>query len=166
MVAFSLVGSLVAFLKYNITPAKIFMGDTGALLLGLVCSILIIKFIELHRTIGESPFAYKAAPSMAVAILILPLFDTLRVFLLRILKGKSPFHPDRSHIHHLMIDVGLSHMQATSILIAVNLVFIFVAAKLQHIGNLNLLILILVAASGLSFWLYFYAQRKKINKPQ
>lgn len=150
MVAFALVGSLVAFLKYNITPAKIFMGDTGALLLGLVCSILTIKFIELHRVIGDSPYAFKAAPSIAIAILILPLFDTLRVFTIRLLKGKSPFFPDRSHIHHLLIDTGLTHMQATGILIFVNIAFIFLAVSLQGIGNLYLLLVILLVAIILS----------------
>lgn len=78
IVAFALCGALVAFLKYNITPAQIFMGDTGALLLGLVCSILAIKFIELHNEIENSPYTFRSAPSIAMAILILPLFDTLR----------------------------------------------------------------------------------------
>src|SRR5690606_38117770 len=72
IVAFALCGSVVAFLRYNITPAKIFMGDTGALLLGMVCSILAIKFIELHNEIPGSPYTFRAAPLMAVAILILP----------------------------------------------------------------------------------------------
>ena len=93
ILAFALSGSIVAFLKYNITPAKIFMGDTGALLLGLVCSILSILFIELHKDLGNSPYRFAAAPSFAIATLILPLFDTLRVFTLRLLEKKSPFLP-------------------------------------------------------------------------
>lgn len=164
MVAFALAGSLVAFLKYNITPARIFMGDTGALLVGLVCSILTIKFIEEHNGLLDSPYAFKSAPSMAVAILVLPLFDTLRVFTLRALKGKSPFHPDRSHIHHLLIDAGLTHMQATGVLILVNLLFIFLAFKLQHIGNLYLLITILAVAVFLSSSLRLYAKKKTDKK--
>lgn len=161
MVAFSLVGSLVAFLKYNVTPAKIFMGDTGALLLGLVCSILTIQFIELHRVIGDSPYAFNSAPSIAIAILILPLFDTLRVFTMRILKGKSPFYPDRTHIHHLLIDSGLTHMQATGLLVIVNIAFIFLAVSLQHIGNLYLLFVILVIAMVLSLALFKIAESKR-----
>jgi len=154
MVAFALAGSLVAFLKYNITPAKIFMGDTGALLLGLVCSILTIQFIELHRTIGDSPYAFKAAPSIAISILILPLFDTLRVFTMRLMKGKSPFYPDRTHIHHLLIDSGLTHMQATFVLVSVNIAFIIMAVSLQHIGNLYLLLVIFFVAIILSYALF------------
>ena len=147
IVAFSLSGALVAFLKYNITPAQIFMGDTGALLLGLVCSILAIKFIELHNVLKDSPYTFSSAPSMAIAILILPLFDTLRVFILSVLEGRSPFSPDRKHIHHIMIDMGLTHMQATGVLFAVNIMFIVLAIMLQNVGNLILLIILL----GLAF---------------
>lgn len=161
MVAFALAGSLVGFLKYNITPAKIFMGDTGALLLGLVCSILTIKFIEIHNELGDHNYAFKAAPSMAIAILILPLFDTLRVFIIRLLNGKSPFHPDRNHIHHMMIDAGFTHTSASAILIAVNLSFMLIAYFFQDLGNLSLLILILILAVLLSYFLYRIKERKR-----
>jgi UDP-GlcNAc:undecaprenyl-phosphate/decaprenyl-phosphate GlcNAc-1-phosphate transferase len=150
IVAFALCGALVAFLKYNISPARIFMGDTGALLLGLVCSILSIKFIELHNEIGFSPYTFQSAPAMAIAILILPLFDTLRVFVLRIMQGKSPFYPDRKHIHHVLIDLGLTHMQATGLLLVVNLLFILLAIRLQHVGNLLLLVIVMGIAVSLS----------------
>lgn len=166
IIAFALAGSTIGFLRYNITPAKIFMGDTGALLVGLVCSILAIEFIELHREIKGSPYAFEAVPAVAIGILILPLFDTLRVFVVRILKGKSPLHPDRSHIHHLLLDSGLSHMQATTVLIAVNLIFILVVVRFQGIGTLNLLILILALASLFTTFLFFIAQhqRRKMHK--
>lgn len=166
IVAFSIAGSTIAFLKYNITPAKIFMGDTGSLLLGMVCSILAIQFIELHKTLVDSPYAFKAAPSVAFGILILPLFDTLRVFIMRMFKGRSPFHPDRNHIHHLLIDSGMTHMQATGALVMVNLLFIFIVVKLQHIGTLNLLILILAIAVILSTVLFIISSNKrKLNPP-
>ncbi len=161
MVAFALAGSLVAFLRYNITPAKIFMGDTGSLLLGLVCSILTIKFIELHNVLEDRTFAFDSAPSMAIAILILPLFDTLRVFTIRLMNGKSPFHPDRNHIHHMMIDAGLSHTQASIFLIVVNFIFILIAFMLQGLGNLSLLIVILLLALLLSYILHRISQRKQ-----
>lgn len=139
------------------------MGDTGALLLGLVCSILAILFIEIHKDLGNSPYKFDAAPSFAIATLILPLFDTLRVFTLRILKKKSPFFPDRSHIHHVLIDLGLSHMQATGILIGVNILFILLAISLQHIGNLYLLMILFVVAVALSFFLSRFSAHRKIN---
>ena len=163
--AFSLAGALIAFLKYNYTPAKIFMGDTGSLLVGLVCSILTIKFIEFHRLLPvTSPFYLKSVPAVAIGILILPLFDTLRVFTTRVFQGKSPFYPDRSHIHHLLIDSGLTHMQATYLLVVVNILFIIMVFSLQSIGTLPLLILTLGLAAGLSGALYFSVQRKKAKK--
>ena len=165
IVAFSLAGSIIAFLKYNITPAQIFMGDTGSLLLGLVCSILAIKFIDIHKDIVGHQYAFKSAPSLAIAVMILPLFDTLRVFIIRILNGKSPFYPDRSHIHHLMIDCGLSHMNATYILLVVNALFIFIALGLQSIGNLYLLLILIIIAVILTTILKRIAESKKTATP-
>jgi UDP-GlcNAc:undecaprenyl-phosphate GlcNAc-1-phosphate transferase len=163
IIAFALIGATLAFLNYNVTPAKIFMGDTGALLLGLICAILAISFIEYNKELAEvgHPRAVASVPAVAFGILILPLFDTLRVFTTRILKKKSPFHPDRTHIHHLLIDSGLTHMQATSILVAVNAAFIVLVYYLQRMGTLNLLILVLVLATFLSTGLYMSVQRKK-----
>lgn len=164
VIAFALAGAIVAFLKYNFTPAKIFMGDTGTLLVGLVSSILTIKFIEVHKTLENHPFAFKAAPALAVSILIFPLFDTLRVFVLRAIKNQSPFQPDRRHIHHLLIDSGFTHMQATAILVVVNSCFMVMAFSLQSIGTFNLLILILIIAIILTAYLYAFASRKNVNQ--
>ncbi len=161
IVAFALAGSVIAFLKYNFTPARIFMGDTGSLLVGMVCAILAIKFIEMHRTLQDSIYALKSAPAVAIGILILPLFDTLRVFVIRILRGHSPLSPDRRHIHHMLIDSGLTHMQATFSLVIVNVLFILLAIKYQDIGNLNLLMLILIIAGLLTAALHFYIRFRK-----
>ena len=98
---------------------------------------------------------------MAIAILILPLFDTLRVFTIRLLNGKSPFHPDRNHIHHMMIDAGFTHTSASGVLIAVNLAFMLIAYYLQSLGNLSLLIIILILAIMLSYFLFRISKRKQ-----
>lgn len=162
VVAFSTVGAVVAFLKYNITPADIFMGDTGSLLLGLICSILAIEFIEFHRSPQLQPaYAFQAVPAVAIGIIIIPLFDTLRVFTTRMLKGRSPFQPDRTHIHHLLLDSGLTHTQATSTLVLVNIIFIFIVFFFQYIGTLPLILLILLLASVSSALLYYSVRRKK-----
>ncbi len=162
IIAFALAGALVAFLKYNISPAKIFMGDTGALLIGLVCSILAIKFIELNKGLTH-PMAIQSVPAVAIGVMIIPLFDTLRVFAIRISKGKSPFHPDRNHIHHLLLDIGLSHMQATVALVMVNIFFILFAYKLQAIGSLPLLLIMLALAIVMSSVLFFYARSERLK---
>ena len=164
IVAFALCGALIAFLKYNYTPARIFMGDTGSLLLGIISAILIIKFIEIHNTLGDSVYAFKSAPAMAIGLLILPLYDTIRVFTIRILNGKSPFYPDRLHIHHMLLDYGMTHMQATGVLVLANIGFIAFAVMFQGVGNLNLLLLILAVASLLSFVVHRNLKNKRSQK--
>jgi UDP-N-acetylmuramyl pentapeptide phosphotransferase/UDP-N-acetylglucosamine-1-phosphate transferase len=161
IIAFSLAGATIAFLRYNFTPARIFMGDTGSMLIGIISAILVIEFIEVHAQIQGSPYAFKAVPAVAVGILILPLFDTLRVFVGRVFRGKSPFHPDRSHIHHLLLDSGLSHSQATAVLVVVNLAFILFVVYFQDLGNLNLLIVILLLASTLTAIPYVISKNRK-----
>ena len=163
ILAFALAGATTAFLKYNFTPAKIFMGDTGALLLGLVCSVLVIKFIEINETI-KSPFSFSAAPAVAIGILILPLFDTARVFAIRTLRRRSPFSPDRLHMHHLLIDFGFSHMQATSILVIVTLMFIAFVFIFQGIGTFKLLFVILARAAVMSYMLQRVVEKRKARK--
>jgi UDP-GlcNAc:undecaprenyl-phosphate GlcNAc-1-phosphate transferase len=150
IIAFSLTGAIVAFLKYNFTPASIFMGDTGSLFIGLVCSILAIKFIELQPQANNSELITTSAPAVTIAILVIPLFDTLRVFVLRVISGHSPFKPDRRHVHHILIDLGLSHLQAVSVLISVNILIIGIALGLQHFGNGVVLGAILILASSLA----------------
>lgn len=170
MVAFSLIGATLAFLNYNFTPAKIFMGDTGSLLLGLICSILAIKFIEYNgdpMLIADHPnLVVHSTPAVAIGILILPLFDTLRVFTTRMLKGISPFYPDKTHIHHLVLDCGLSHLQGTLTLVLVNLAFIILVYYLQDIGSLKLIIILLTLASVSSGILYLYTRRIRIARHQ
>ncbi len=168
MVAFSLIGATVAFLNYNFTPAKIFMGDTGSLLLGLICSILAVKFIEYNGdpmlAIEHPNLIIHSTPAVAIGILILPLFDTLRVFTTRMLKGKSPFYPDKTHIHHLMLDTGMSHMQGTLTLVMVNLLFIVLVYFLQDLGSFSLILFLLVLASLSSGLLYLYTRRIRIAR--
>ncbi len=166
-ISFALAGSLVAFLYYNTDPARIFMGDTGSLLVGLTASIFAISFIEHHQILHinkELDFAFQAPPAVAAGILILPLFDTLRVFITRMLKGRSPFKPDKNHIHHLLLDLGMSHMQATSVLICVNLFFIFLVYQFQGLGTFRLLVLIFLTAAALVLLVYILRTKMKTGK--
>ncbi len=144
LIAFTITGALVGFLYYNITPAKVFMGDTGSLLLGFLMSILAIKFIELHPTAVYRLIEIKASVATSLSILILPLYDTLRVFTIRALQRKSPFSPDRNHIHHLLIDCNISHLAATLILVLFSTGIVIMVLLLQDIGN-NYLFLLMAA---------------------
>lgn len=160
ILAFSLAGALLAFLKYNYSPAKIFMGDTGSMLIGLITATLIIEFIEYHHEFPNGQFSFKSAPAIAFGILILPLFDTLRVFIIRTRKGRSPFQADRNHIHHMLIDIGLTHMQATGILIMINIIFIIIVATLQDLGNLNVIAITVALAWSMTSYLFFIYNKK------
>ena len=113
--ALCLAGSLVGFLRFNFSQTqKIFMGDTGSLIIGYIITVLAVKFIHLNvMHAWEADISFVSAPIIAVVILIIPIFDTIRVFSIRILRGKSPFKADRLHMHHLLIDNNLSHMQAS-----------------------------------------------------
>ena len=158
----SVLGSLVAFLYYNRTPAKIFMGDTGSLIVGIVLSILAIKFIEMNRIIPiNGPNKIRGIPVVTIAILIIPLFDTLRVFTNRILQGRSPFNPDRNHLHHLLIDSGLSHITATAVLISFNALIIGLSLSLQKVRSEIVLSLILSLCLAGSWFLAFLRNKKR-----
>lgn len=163
-VAFACAGAVAAFLRFNYSPARIFMGDTGSLFIGLVCAILIIRFISTNSALPPThPYKFQATPSVAISILMLPLFDTLRVFLTRIVRGQSPFHADRRHIHHMLIDVGLTHMQATAVLSFVQVGFIALVLALHRVLDVHTLLLgELVLATSLTYWLHRSVVKHKI----
>ena len=163
IVAFSTAGSIIAFLNYNFTPAKIFMGDTGALLLGLISVILTIKFFEINKTLTDSPYFISSSIIFAITIIILPIYDTIRVLVLRILEWKSPFHPDKKHLHHLLLDLGLSHMQVTLILISINILFILIAYFFRGL-DMNLLLLIIIALLLFLTGILIFIHKRKLNK--
>ena len=165
ILSFSFSGAVIAFLRYNFTPAKIFMGDTGSLLIGIVCSILIIKFIRMNDELYlNHPYKFHASPAVAIGIIIIPLFDTLRVFTTRIYRGISPFKPDKRHIHHLLIDFGLNHIEATYTLLFVNIFFITIVLSLHNKMELHLLLSIVIGIAIGSTWLLHRSVKRKKQK--
>lgn len=141
-IAFAMAGAIAGFLVFNYSPAKIFMGDTGALLIGLVLIILAIKFIELNK-IGQIPNPnFYSAPAIAVAVLLVPVFDSLRIFFIRILHKKSPFTGDRNHVHHRLQQLGFSTKKIVVSLGLFNVAMIFFAVLLQNLGNFVLITLL------------------------
>jgi len=133
VLGFAMAGSIIAFLIYNFHPAKIFMGDTGSLLIGLVNTILVLKFIETAPTYSVFPIA--AAPGVGFGIMLLPLMDTLRVFGIRILHGRSPFSPDRNHLHHILIDRGMGHRNVALFCLFSTVFFAGISILLRGIGT-------------------------------
>ncbi|MFL5809136.1 MAG: MraY family glycosyltransferase [Flavisolibacter sp.] len=155
LLAFAMAGSLLAFLKFNFAPAKIFMGDSGSLLIGLINAILVIKFI----TVADSDLAsvkINSAVAIGMSILIVPLLDTLRVFSMRIAKGRSPFSPDRNHIHHLLLDKGLNHRYVTFSCVGLNLSFIAMTYFGRSFGPTTLILSMVLISIGLIAALIFF----------
>jgi UDP-N-acetylmuramyl pentapeptide phosphotransferase/UDP-N-acetylglucosamine-1-phosphate transferase len=162
--SFTFAGSLSAFFYFNVfgKENKLFLGDTGSLVTGLVLGVLACHFLQLQLIIDGAAFI-QSAPAVVFGILIIPLFDSLRVFTLRIVQGKSPFKTDHQHIHHRLLQLGCTHLQATLILIFVNLFFIGLSYLLQGIGILWLLGVILGLASLMSYILLILAMGKAKN---
>ena len=155
-VALSLAGGVIGFLKYNIYKAKIFMGDTGSLLCGFIISVLAIQFVEMKMV--------ESAPALAIGILIIPVFDTLRVFTIRILNGRWPFHPDRNHIHHRLLAMGFSQVSSLLILVGLNITSIGFMILFDDLGNFQLLFIMLVFMVFISLLLDFGVKERKENK--
>jgi UDP-GlcNAc:undecaprenyl-phosphate GlcNAc-1-phosphate transferase len=142
----ALCGSLCAFLYFNRTPAKIFMGDTGSLFVGLTIALFSIRFLESSGSGKTSPDYTAISPALLAAFLIIPVFDTARIFFLRVKNKKSPFSADKNHIHHRLIALGFSHMRATGILICVNISLILFVILLQHLSAETLICSVAVIA--------------------
>lgn len=158
LLAIGFSGALIGFLYYNISPAKTFMGDTGSLFTGFMLSVFCLRFVELNKLPGH---LFKAAPAIAFATIIIPVVDTVRVFLLRILRGRSPFVADNNHLHHRFLNMGFSHMQTTYILLAGNALFIAAGFLLQGIGNSQLISFLLFLAIMINFFFWNLAKKEK-----
>lgn len=158
LLSFAFTGALCAFLVYNYNPAKIFMGDSGSLLLGLVNAILVIKFITIADSINGR-FPIPSSVAIGFSILLVPLLDTLRVFGVRILNKRSPFSPDRNHIHHLLLDRGFNHNQVTLLCLAMNACFIAVAYAGRSLGSTVLLSLLVGTSFALIAVLKYWKKR-------
>ncbi len=162
VMAFSLAGSLIGFLIYNFSPAKIFMGDTGSLLIGLINSIMVIKFINISGN-PATRLSFDAAPAIGFAILIVPLFDTLRVFSLRILDRRSPFSPDRTHVHHFLLDLGFSHRVVALLCVGANIGFIALTVSISNLGTTAVIGILLSIAIFLIAIIYYSRPGKKFK---
>lgn len=161
VLGFSMSGTLMAFLIYNFHPAKIFMGDTGSLLIGLVNAILVIKFIETANTYTVLPV--QASPGVGFGILLLPLMDTLRVFGIRILHGRSPFSPDRNHLHHILLDRGMGHKQVALTCVGITVVFSIMSFGLKFLGTTWLILLLIATFYASVYILHFTRSRVRMR---
>ncbi len=159
-VAYCFSGALIAFLYFNWQPSRIFMGDTGALMIGLLISFLAIKFIQIsYHLPGDHAFRFPTPVATAVCVLIIPVFDTSRVIILRLRKFQSPFKADRNHLHHQFINLGFSHQKSVISIAAINLLFLVLAVLLRNQGNWLILGIALAICLSINFLLKFAQAR-------
>jgi len=151
VLSFAMVGSIFAFLIFNWEPSEIFMGDTGALVIGMLLAVLSIRFIHVNFDLPvENPYRFSASIGTAACFIVIPLVDTLRIVILRLIKKQSPFKPDKSHIHHAIMRLGMSHHQTTLILGGVQLFFIVLAIVFHHYSERYILPGLLIISITLS----------------
>ncbi|GHS88069.1 undecaprenyl-phosphate alpha-N-acetylglucosaminyl 1-phosphate transferase [Actinomycetota bacterium] len=133
-----LVGACIGFLPHNFHPARIFMGDSGSMLIGLVIAAAGIRVtgqIDPAIVTTRQSFPAFVPILLPLAVLLLPLLDMGLAVVRRVGTGKSPFHPDRMHLHHRMLAIGHSHRRAVSILYIWTAVFAFGAASLVVVST-------------------------------
>lgn len=164
LLCFELTGALLAFFRFNVfsRKSKIFMGDAGAMITGLLIAVFTVQFLEFEKNSNLKLHTY-AAPAMAIALLFIPLLDTIRVLILRVKDGNL-FKGGRNHIHHLVLRVCDSHLKATTLIITCNLFFLLLAVLFQHLGNVKVVILMLFFAALFYLILLFFV--KKYGKPK
>ena len=165
IISLGLLGATLAFLIFNWEPAKIFMGDTGSLVIGTSLSILTIRFINSNYSLPESSaLKFNATIPTAISILIIPIVDTLRVIIIRLKLRISPLTADKRHIHHSLLQLGLSHRQAVVTIVSLQVCFLLLALVLQSASNGLILLLVITLAVALCILLQRFIARQTIAK--
>jgi UDP-N-acetylmuramyl pentapeptide phosphotransferase/UDP-N-acetylglucosamine-1-phosphate transferase len=157
LLCLTLIGCLIAFLRFNLSSnKKIFMGDTGSIILGFIISVLSLRFMALPvESYNNLPFQPENTPLIAICILFVPLFDIARIFVLRLVNKKNPFSPDRNHTHHVLVDYfKISHCQLSFIIGGFNLVFIYLIIFFCAENNFCITILLAITILTLLYFLY------------
>jgi UDP-GlcNAc:undecaprenyl-phosphate/decaprenyl-phosphate GlcNAc-1-phosphate transferase len=164
VMCFSLTGSLLAFFWYNVFSRKYktFLGDTGSMLIGFLLAVFTIDFLKLNEgpaNIGGGT----AAPSLVLAILIVPVFDTLRTVVLRVIRKKPVFVGDKNHIHHGVLRISKSHLGATATIIIVNIILIAFTWFFRNLGNAILVPSLLIISATLTLIMHLYLKKTELN---
>ncbi|WP_420316795.1 MraY family glycosyltransferase [Ekhidna sp.] len=138
--AFAIVGASLGFLLYNWYPSKVFMGDTGSMVYGFMLTILMVKFLA----VPTPPSVIEAPVATSLALFVLPVYDTLRVFIIRFATGRPPLAPDRNHIHHVLLKLGFNHSSSTMLLIGYNILILVFVVTFQSLGELWIMLLMTI----------------------
>jgi len=161
----TLSSSLLAFMAFNYSPARIFMGDTGTMTIGLIMAVSLIKFDSINDII-EGNIHVNSAPGIAFAFIALITLDLLRVSFYRIIKGKYPFTADKNHIHHLFLRMGISQNKASIIIASVVFVQIIMSFYLDMFLFSNISIIIINLMYLLTFYMLVFIKLRAYDKEE
>lgn len=163
------IGAIFPFFMHNVfgQKSRVFIGDGGTLMLGMfltVCTFYALSSTQPCDKLDEKGLSLIA---YALAVLCIPLYDTLRVFTLRILRGKSPFRPDKTHLHHLFIDMGFSHLGAALSILSVNVMVVLAWLASWKLGASVDMQLYVVIAIGfiVTFGFFWFMKRQQNGGP-
>ncbi|WP_313386131.1 MraY family glycosyltransferase [Chishuiella sp.] len=160
ILAISTIAVLLGFGRYNLSKDyKIFMGDTGSMVIGFILTFMAVRFLYISES---SNLGLKTGPVLLLFIFVIPVVDTISVFTIRLLQKKSPFTPDKNHLHHQFIKLGFTHIQTSVILVVINIFFIMVGYLLRNI-EINQLLLYFIILTILFIVLLRYIVYKKTN---
>lgn len=169
ILALSTVAALLVFLRYNLLKTKVFLGDNGSMIIGLLAVLFAFTFIKTYT--GYKSFVLtkcNAEVGIALAALAIPIADTLRLFFLRpYYLAKSPFKADRNHVHHLLLRIGFSHAEASLVLFGLSILLILSALAAQDLGSIAVILItfsICVAFLMSLDFLVFSKYRRRVNK--
>ena len=162
-ISLATIATLLAFLRFNFSvKRKIFMGDTGSLVIGLVLGLLTFKLLSLDVAAYTSlSFNREQLPLFLISVLFVPLLDTIRVMFLRAIRGVSMFKPDKNHIHHIIVDFGLSHRRASFFIGLLNFLVALIMFFVIQVFNDLESVLILVSIFFIAILLLFLMNKNK-----
>jgi UDP-N-acetylmuramyl pentapeptide phosphotransferase/UDP-N-acetylglucosamine-1-phosphate transferase len=172
IIAFSMAGATLGLLVYNFSPARIYMGDTGSMLLGFTIFVLSMLFVNIFSGVAWNAAMLQAVKENGVihsergallvvlSLLFLPVFDALRVFVLRAARGKSPLNADRAHLHYYLLDAGFTHTQAVMTILGINVLIIAIGVVMQDMNPTVGLVSMAVVAGTSMVVIYVLRQKK------
>jgi UDP-GlcNAc:undecaprenyl-phosphate GlcNAc-1-phosphate transferase len=162
-ISLATIGTLLAFLRFNFSiKRKIFMGDTGSLVIGLVLGLLTLKLMAVGDAAHNSlSFNRSQLPLFLAGVLFIPTLDTIRVMLLRFTRGVSMFKPDRNHIHHILVDFGFSHRRASFCIGFINFIVASVMFYVTQQFTIVISLLILILMFFIAFTVLFLMNKNQ-----
>ena len=157
-----LIGSILRFLSYNLSAnQKMFMGDSGSMFIGFLLAFQALSLLQINFSLKEV-ISFNSVFLVVFGILAFPIIDTIRVFFIRLKEGRSPFSADKKHIHHKLLELGLNHISATSMICFTSIVVIVASQFIDMLSlNVHLQLLLMVALVSFMYSFPFIILKRK-----